>query len=98
MSRSPAHKLAFAPRFRTHAFGWRSQPAVQGVTEAAAEIQKTAKKDPALAAAGAVLFLENVSPALEQVDISSGAIGAAVNHDIEACAKIIAAAPVDDET
>jgi tetratricopeptide (TPR) repeat protein len=63
-----------------------------------AEIQKAAKKDPALAAAGAVLFLEKVSPALEQVDSSSGAIGTAVNHAIEACAKIIAAAPVDDET
>jgi len=62
MSRSSAHKWAFAPRFRRHAFGWRSQPAVQRVREAAAEIQKAAKKDPALAAAGAVLFLEKVSP------------------------------------
>jgi hypothetical protein len=68
------------------------------VREAAAEIQKLAKKDPALAAAGAVLFLEKVSPALEQADSSSGAIGAAVNHAIQACAKIIAEAPVDDET
>lgn len=63
-----------------------------------AEIQKVAKKDPVLAAAGAVLFLERVSPALEQVDSSSGAIGTAVNHAIETCARIIAEAPVDDET
>jgi tetratricopeptide (TPR) repeat protein len=95
---TPAHKWAFAPRFRRHAFGWRSQPAVQRVREAATEIQKTAKKDPSLAAAGAVLFLEKVSPALEQVDSSSGAIGTAVNHAIEACAKIIAEAPVDERT
>jgi len=98
MTKPAAHKWAFAPRFRRHAFGWRSQPAVQRVREATAEIQKVAKKDPALAAAGAVLFLEKVSPALEQVDSSSGAIGTAVNHAIEACAKIIAAAPVDDAT
>jgi tetratricopeptide (TPR) repeat protein len=98
MSRPPAHKWAFAARFRRQAFGWRSQPAVQRVREATAEIRKVAKKDPALAAAGAVLFLENVSPALEHVDSSSGAIGTAVNHAIEACAKIIAEAPVDDET
>ncbi len=98
MPRSQAHKWAFAPRFRRHAFGWRSQPAVQRVKEATAEIQKAAKKDPSLAAAGAILFLEKVSPALEQVDSSSGAIGTAVNHAIEACARIIAAAPVDDET
>lgn len=98
MPRSPAHKWAFAPRFRRHAFGWRSQPAVQRVREATSELQKIAKKDPALAAAGAVLFLEKVSPALEQVDSSSGAIGTTVNHAIEACARIIAEAPVDDHT
>jgi hypothetical protein len=98
MPRSPAHKWAFAPRFRRHAFGWRSQPAVQRVREAAAEIRRIAKKDPVLAATGAILFLEKVSPALERVDSSSGAIGTAVNHAIEACAKIIAAAPVDDGT
>lgn len=80
MTRPAAHKWTFAPRFRRHAFGWRSQPAVQRVREAAAETQKTAKKDPALAAAGAVLFLEKISPALEQVDSSTGAIGTAVNH------------------
>ncbi len=98
MTRPPAHKWVFAPRFRRHAFGWRSQPAVQRVREATAEIQKVARKDPALAAAGAVLFLEKVSPALEQVDSSSGAIGTAVNHAIAACATIIAAAPIDDRT
>lgn len=98
MTPAAAHKWAFAPRFRRHAFGWRSQPAVQRVWEALAEIQKVAKKDPALAAAGAVLFLEKVSPALERVDNSYGTIGAAVNHAFETCAKIIAEAPVDNET
>ena len=63
MARPPAYEWAFAPRFRRHAFGWRPQPAVQRVREATAEIQKVARKDPALAAAGAALFLEKVSPA-----------------------------------
>jgi hypothetical protein len=98
MTRPAAHKWTFAPRFRRHAFGWRSQPAVQRNKEATTEIQKIAKKDSALAASGAVLFLEKVSPALEQVDSSSGAVGTAVNHAIEACARIIAEAPVDNET
>jgi hypothetical protein len=98
MTKPAAHKWAFAPRFRRHAFGWRSQPAMQRVREAVTEIQKIAKEDPALAASGAVLFLEKVSPALEQVDSSSGAVGTAVNHAIEACARIIAEAPVDNET
>ena len=83
MSPVAAHRWAFAPRFRRHAFGWRSQPAVQRVRQAVAEVQKVAKKDPALAAGGAVLFLEKVSPALERVDSSSGAIGTAVNHAID---------------
>ena len=98
MSRIPAHKWTFAPRFRRGAFGWRSQPAMQRVKEATAEIQSVAKKDPVLAAAGAVLFVEKISPALEQVDSSSGAIGTAVNHAIDACAKIISEASVDDRT
>ena len=98
MTKPAAHKWAFAPRFRRHAFGWRSQPAVQRVREATAEIQKVARIDPALAAAGAILFLEKVSPPLDQVDSSSGAIGTAVNHAIKACATIIAAAAVDDRT
>lgn len=98
MIRPVAHNWAFAPRFGRRAFGWRSQPAVQRVREAVAEIRKVAKKDPALAAAGAVLFIEKVSPALEEVDGSSGAIGTAVNHAIEACATIIAAAAADDRT
>ena len=98
MSRLPAHKWTFAPRFRRRAFGWRSQPAMQRVKEATAEIQTVAKKDSVLAAAGAVLFVEKISPALEQVDSSSGAIGTAVNHAIDACAKIISEASVDDRT
>ena len=98
MTKPAAHKWAFAARFRRHAFGWRSQPAVQRVKEAVAEIQKVARKDLVLAAGGAVVFLEKVSPALERVDSSSGAIGTAVNHAIEALARIIADAPADDKT
>ena len=48
-----------------------------------------------LAAEGAVLFLEKVSPAIEQVDGSSGAIGTAVNNAIRAFVPIIADAPAD---
>ncbi len=48
-----------------------------------------------LAADGAVAFLERVSPAIEQVDGSSGSIGTAVNNAIDLLAPLIAAAPVD---
>ncbi len=65
------------------------------VGEAVAEIKRVARHDPVLGAAGAVLFLERVSPALEQVDSSSGAIGTAVNRAIHDLVPIIAAAPAD---
>ncbi len=42
--------------------------------EAVAETKKVAKKDPVLGAEGVVVFLERLSPALERVDSSPGAI------------------------
>jgi hypothetical protein len=92
------YRWQFRARFRRHAFGWRSQPAVQRVKQAVSEVKAVARRDPCLGAEGAVLFLERVSPALEQVDSSSGAIGTAVYHAIEAFVPIIAAAPADPET
>jgi hypothetical protein len=96
--RPTAHKWDFAARFRRHAFGWRSAPAIQRVKQAVAEIKAVARRDPLLAAEGAVLFLERVSPALEQVDSSSGAIGTAVNRALGELVPIIAAAPADATT
>ncbi|BCO08452.1 hypothetical protein GF1_08280 [Desulfolithobacter dissulfuricans] len=90
------HKWTFRARFRRHAFGWRSQSAITRIKEAVAEIRKTARKDPVLGAEGAVLLLEKLSPALEHVDSSSGAIGTAVNNAIETLVPIIAGAPADD--
>ena len=87
------YKWTFKARFRRNAFGWKSQPAIQRVKEAVAEIKKIARQDFLLGAEGAVLFLERVSPALDQVDGSSGAIGNAVRHAVEALVPIIEAAP-----
>ena len=98
MPKAEKHKWTFAPRFRRNAFGWRSQPAIQRVKEAISEIKKTARKDPVLGAAGAVLFFEKVSPALAHVDSSSGAIGNAVNRAIRDLVPIIAEAPADAKT
>ncbi len=97
-STTVAHKWRFKSHFRRHAFGWRSGPAVKRVKEAVSEIKKVARKDKLLAAEGAVCFLERVSPALEHVDSSSGAIGTAVNNAIAAFVGIIASAPADEAT
>jgi hypothetical protein len=90
------HKWVFRGRFRRRGFGWRSQPAVQRIREAVSEITQAARKDPVLGAEGAVQFLERVSPALEMVDSSSGAVGTAVNNAIEKLAAVIIAAPAED--
>jgi tetratricopeptide (TPR) repeat protein len=89
------HKWTFKARFRRRAFGWRSQPGIARIKEAVSEITNVARHDKALAAEGAVLLLERLSPALEHVDSSSGAIGSAVNRAIETLVEIIAAAPAD---
>jgi hypothetical protein len=91
-----AHKWAFSARFRKGGFGWRSQPAITRIKEAVAEIKKTARTEPVLGAEGAVLFLERVSPAIEQVDGSSGAIGTAVNNAIDTLVPVIVGAPADE--
>jgi hypothetical protein len=94
----PWHKWTFASRFRRHAFGWRSPPAIARVKEAVSEISVVARHDKLLAAEGAVVLIERLSPALENVDSSSGAIGSAVNHAIDALVEIIASAPADPKT
>jgi len=96
MTKQTVAKWEFAPRFRRNSFGWKSQPAIARVKEAVAEIKKAARRDPILGAEGAVLFLVKVSPALEHVDSSSGAIGTAVNNAIDALAPIIANAPATE--
>jgi hypothetical protein len=96
--RAEAHKWEFKARFRRHAFGWKSQPAITRIKQAVTEIKKVAKKEPVLAAEGAVAFLERVSPALEQVDSSSGSIGAAVGNAIAELVPLIVNAPADAKT
>lgn len=90
-----AHKWQFASRFRRHAFGWRSDTPVQRIKEAITEIKLVARKEPVLAAEGAVILLEKLSPALEQVDSSSGALGSAVNKAIDTLVPIIVKADVE---
>jgi hypothetical protein len=98
MARTHTHPWEFKARFRRHAFGWKSQPAILRIRQAVAEIKKAARKEPPLAAEGAVLFIERLSPALENIDSSSGAIGTAVNHAIAELVPIIAGSPVDAAT
>ncbi len=95
MTKVERHKWEFKARFRRRAFGWKSQPAIQRVRQAVREIKMVARSAPVLAAEGAVTLLERLSPALEQVDSSSGAIGTAVNNAIAELVPIIAGAAAE---
>jgi len=97
ISSAASHKWIFTSRFRRHTFGWRSQPAIKRIREAVSEIKKVSRKEPFLGGEGAVLFLEMVSAAIEQVDGSSGSIGVAVDNAIYELVQIIANAPADDK-
>lgn len=88
------YKWQFAQRFRRNAFGWKSDTPILRIKEALTEIKAAAKKEPVLAAEGAVLFLEKLAPAIEQVDSSSCGIGTTVNRAIETLVPIIAKADV----
>lgn len=86
----------FRARFRQNAYGWKgSRLAIERIGAALTEIRAVARHDPAAAAEGAVLFLEKLSPALQHVDSSSGALGNATYAAVEELVPIISAAPVD---
>ncbi|MGI9476067.1 MAG: hypothetical protein ACR2PI_05145 [Hyphomicrobiaceae bacterium] len=97
VSSTKSHTWTFRPRFRSGAFGWRSDLPIKRIKEAIAEIKKVARSDKVLAADGAVTFLEKLSPALQHVDSSSGAIGTAANRALEALVPIIADAAAGDK-
>lgn len=90
-----AHKWQFTSRFRRHAFGWRSDTPITRIKEALKEIKQFTRKEPVLAAEGAITLLEKLSPALEQVDSSSGALGSAVDKAIDTLVPIIIKADIE---
>jgi hypothetical protein len=98
MTKADGYTWEFKARFRRHAYGWKSYPAIQRVKQAVKEIKKVARRDPVFAADGAVTMLERLSPALEKVDSSSGAMGTAVNKAVAELVPIIAGAPAGPET
>ena len=58
-----SHAWAFRASFRRNAFGWSgTRKAIERLNEAAGEIERMARTDPALAGEGAVLLLEKLSP------------------------------------
>ena len=89
------HAWAFRASFRRNAFGWSgTRKAIERLNEAVGEIERVARTDPTLAGEGAVLLLEKLSPAVNQIDSSSGALGNTTNGVVEKMVPLIVAAPV----
>ena len=88
----------FAARFRRGAFGWKSDRAIERLDEAAAEIRAMVRKDPVLAADGAVRLIEKLSPAFENVDDSSGRLQAAIRDVFEQFVPLIGTVEVAPKT
>src|SRR5260370_22266598 len=86
-------------KFRTNAYGWRaSSLAIGRLKEAAAEIKSVAKSDPVAAGDGVVWLMERIWPALQGIDTSSGALGAAVLRTVNELISILTVASADHAT
>lgn len=95
----PAPTWTFPARFRARAFGWKSTKlASERLKEAISEIKAVHRKDPLLAAEGAVRLIEKLVPAIQDIDSSSGSLGTATNRALDTLVDIIAAAPAPADT
>ena len=95
VSRTETNAWDFRTRFRRAEFGWKgTQLAIGRINEALTEIRAVARHDTACAAEGAVLLLEKLSPALCQIDSSSGALGNVTYATVQELAPLISHAPV----
>lgn len=93
------HPWRFKARFRSKAYGWKgSSLAIERLKDAVSEIKNVAHTEPVAAAGGAVSLFERLWPALEHIDTSSGALGAAVYRTQEELLPLIIAAPADRKT
>lgn len=93
------HPWAFRSTLKRGAFGWKSSAkAITRLSEALTEIEQVGRFDPALAAEGAVLLVEKLSPALEGVDSSSDALGAATHDAVRRLVPVISNAPASPTT
>jgi len=99
MTTKKVHKWIFPARFREGAYSWKSSKlACQRLREAVSEIKRVAKKEPVLAAEGAIRLTEKLWPALEHIDSSSGALGSAVNKTLDDLIPLIIHAPAEAKT
>jgi hypothetical protein len=88
------YRWTFKSRLRARAFGWRgSKTAIARLKEALSEIRAVNRTDPVAAGEGAIVLMERLWPAFQDIDTSSGALGTAVNATLDEIIPILIAAP-----
>jgi hypothetical protein len=96
-STTERHSWAFRAKFRKGALGWRgSAEGVSRVRGAVAEIRKSALTDVTLAAEGFVVLVERISPAFQNVDDSSGALGSEIRAAVAELVPVFKLAQLTD--
>lgn len=98
ISRLPARIAGVACRKLMDTPGASRRDSEDTPSDGSHEIKQIARLESVLAAEGAIALLERISPALEHVDSSSGAIGSAVNRVIAELVPVVSGAPADART
>jgi len=94
----PIQKWTFKSRFRANAYGWKGTAlATKRLKEAVSEIKKVSKRDPIAGAEGAISLMERIWPSLQGIDGSSGALGSAVHHTLDALIPLVIEAVADNK-
>jgi hypothetical protein len=89
-----SHRWTFKSRLRSRTFGWRgSKTAIARLKEALSEIKAVNGHDSVVAGEGAIVLMERLWPAFQDIDTSSGALGSAVNAALAEIIPILIAAP-----
>ncbi len=91
------HVWAFEQHFGTGALSQRKELATEHIEHAVIEIKRTAETDELLAAEGAVLFLERLSPRIDQIEGTAWKVNTSVFRAVEALSPMIAAAPAEED-
>ncbi|MFT7620129.1 MAG: hypothetical protein ACI97A_003786 [Planctomycetota bacterium] len=88
------HNWIFKNRLFRHAVGSRLPQGIKKIQLAIAEIKKIGTKNQALAADGAVLFFQRISPAVEIADVTAPALIQVIDQGIKTLVPIIATAEI----
>lgn len=98
MAKHSKPKWKFKPSFRTGLYSWNgTAKATKNLRAAVSEIRKAYKSNPLDAVDAAIYLMEQLWPATQHIDTSSGSLGSAVNDAIEKLLPLLIKTPADEQ-